>query len=169
MSVEVRVFLVDWDDFCAKIVRVGESAALEGLHPEPLSWTSWKAAGELVWIFEAMERTWRTASKRSFATILDTLFWSWRRTIPVMELGIDPSGLTGIETALSPARVKDLAIVAAGVDLGECEGLYARAASKAGGQRFKTLVDYRGYAEEWFGMLRRAAETGRGIVLAVFA
>jgi hypothetical protein len=170
MSVDVDVFLVDWEDFNAKIVRDGELAVLEGLSPEPLTWTSWKAAGEFVWIFEAMERGWRSTSKQAFAKILDTLFWSWRmKTVPVMELGIDPSDLNGIETAISPARVKDLAVLAAGVDLGECEGLYAGAASKAKARRFETFASYRGYAEEWFGMIRRASETGKGIVLVAFA
>jgi hypothetical protein len=34
MSVNLGVFLVDWEDFNSKIARVGESAVLEGLKPD---------------------------------------------------------------------------------------------------------------------------------------
>ncbi len=170
MGVDVDVYFVDWEDFDSKIVRLGESAALEDLTLEPLTINTWRTAGEFVRIFEAMGKRWRTPNQKKLENLLGILFWGWlsKEPVRVMELAVDPIGLNGIGTAISPARVRDLAVLAASVDLSECEGLFREAKAKEGPGRFETFSDYRAYAEEWFGLLRRAAETGKGFLVVAF-
>jgi hypothetical protein len=84
-----------------------------------------------------------------------------------MELDEGEDGdLFGIDTALKPETVKELASVARRLDLGRCRPHFEKHVTAGG--RFDSFDDWKRYADEWLGLLRRAAEGDKGLVIAVF-
>jgi hypothetical protein len=84
-----------------------------------------------------------------------------------MELEEGEDGdLFGIDVALKPETVKELEAMARRLELGHCRPLFEKHVTDGG--RFRSFDDWKGYAEEWLSLLRRAAEANKGLVLAVF-
>jgi hypothetical protein len=168
MSVEMAVYLVDWDDFQEKVRHEEAYEVLEQLRPEPLEDGNAKAPMGFLEAFDAFKRGWTSDERLYFKEVFDTLFWSWRGGADqVMELEEGEGGdLFGIDVALKPETVKELAGVARRLDLGRCRPLFEEHVTNVRG--FNSFDHWKGYAEEWLGMLRRAAEGNKGLVLAVF-
>jgi hypothetical protein len=84
-----------------------------------------------------------------------------------MELEEGEDGdLFGIDVALKPKTVKELEAMARRLDLEHCRSLFEKHVTAGG--RFGSFDDWKGYAEGWLGLLRRAADEGKGLVVAVF-
>jgi hypothetical protein len=52
------------------------------------------------------------------------------------------------------------------LDLEHCRSHFGEHVTDA--LRFDSFDDWKGYAEEWLGLVRRAAEGDKGLVIAVF-
>jgi hypothetical protein len=164
----MAVYLVDWDDFQEKVRHAEAYEVLEQLRPEPLEYDSAKAPMGFLEAFDAFKRAWKSDERRDFKEVFDTLFWSWRGGADqVMELEEGEDGdLFGIDVALKPETVMELAGVARRLDLGRCRPHFEEHVTAGG--RFDSFDDWKGYADEWLGLLRRAADEGKGLVIAVF-
>jgi hypothetical protein len=128
VSVEMAVYLVDWDDFQEQVRNDDAYEVLERHSPEPLGDRSAKAPMSFLDAFDAFKRAWKSDERLYFKEVFDTLFWSWRGLADrVMELEEGEDGdLFGIDTALKPQTVKDLAAMARRLDLGNCRPLFEK-------------------------------------------
>src|SRR4051794_23469051 len=163
----MAVYIVDWDDFQERVRNAEAYEVLEQLRPEPLGDRSAKAPMSFLDAFDAFKRAWKSDERLYFKEVFDTLFWSWRggaaRGMGLGEGG--DGGLFGVDTALKPETVKDLEAMARRLDLGNCRPLFEKHVTDR--WRFDSFDDWKGYADEWLGLLRRAADEGKGLVIAV--
>jgi hypothetical protein len=164
----MAVYLVDWDEFKEKVRHAEAYEVLEQLRPEPLEDESARAPMSFLDAFDAFKRAWKSDERLYFKEVFDTLFWSWRGGGDrVMELEEGEDGdLFGIDIALKPETVKGLEAMARRLDLEHCRPHFEKHVTAGG--RFDSFDDWKGYADEWLGLLRRAAERDKGLVLAIF-
>jgi hypothetical protein len=168
MSVEMAVYIVDWDGFQEQVRHTEAYEVLEQLSPEPLEYESARAPMSFLKVFDAFKPAWKSDEQRYFKEVFDTLFWSWRGDgEQVMELETGEDGdLFGIDVALKPETVKELEAMARRLDLEHCRSLFEQHVTNT--ERFASFDDWKRYGDEWQGLIRRAAEEDKGLVVAVF-
>jgi hypothetical protein len=168
MSVRMEIYFVDWDDFQEKVLRDDPDEVLERLESEDLDDPSDRAPLAFLEAFDRFKRDWKSDAKLHFKEVFDTLFWQYRDSSNrIMELreGED-FDLFGIDTALGPGTVEELLEQAARFDLEDCRPYFERTFDPAG--RFKSFDEWKSYGEGWLKLLGRAAEEGKGLVVAMF-
>lgn len=170
MSINMGAYLVNWDEFQEKARHVDAYDALEDEDRQALPDESARAPGDFMEAFDKFKRSWKSDSKLWFKEVFDTTFsFSRGGADQIMELEegeSEESNLFGIDTALKPETVKELVASFSELDLEERRPLFEK--HVAGTYRFNTFGEWKAYGEEWLTMLRRAADQGRGFILANF-
>lgn len=183
MSVNMGVYVVDWAKIQERFLHAWTCddpelemfcyayRVLYEFEEEKLSTDSAKAPSDFVYCYDAFKRAWKTDSRLDFHKVFGTMFWfCWTKGKQTMELerGEDERiDFYGIDTALKPETVKELAKAASRFDLEECRPHFLKYIK--GGSRFRTFEDWKSYGEEWLGILRRAAAEDKGLVVANFS
>lgn len=168
MSVTMCVHLVDWDDFQEKVRHAAASDVLNEVEEQKLTYESGAAPHDFMDVFDGFKRAWKSDAKLYFKEVFDTILWFCRGTTgQVMELEegeSEDSDLFGIDTALKPETVKELADLARKFDLEDCRPLFEKHIKDH--RRFRSFDDWKLYGEEWLRILRRAADHDLGFVIA---
>jgi hypothetical protein len=187
MSVRMEVYLVRWDEFQALVLKGDElelrrEAIDRGLIDEDELW-NWELSAlvesanldfessrspfAFMDAFDRFKRSWKSDGRLHFNEVFDTLFWECRgdsHQIMELEEGEDVD-LFGIDTALRPETVRELLETATKIQLEECRPFFK---AKNDDSRFGSFDDWLAYGEEWRALLGRAAEEGKGLIVAMF-
>ena len=170
MSVRMDVYLVDWDDFQEKVLLDDVSEVLEADEFEgvALDDPSARAPAAFLEAFDRFKRAWKSEGKLYFKEVFDTLFADWRGGADrIMELQDGEDGnLFGVDTALKAETARELLKSAGKIHLEECRALFEATFDRTG--RFQTFEEWKTYGEAWLGLLARAAEQDKGLIVVLF-
>jgi hypothetical protein len=183
MSVNMGVYVVDWAKIQERFLHPWTSddpeledfsyayQVLTEFEEERLSTDSAKAPLEFLDCFDAFKRAWKSDSSLDFRKVFGTILWYWwPKGVQARELekGNDERiDFYGIDTALTPETLRELAKAASRFDLEECRPHYMKYVKSD--RRFETFEEWKGYGEEWLNILRRAAAEDKGLIVSNFS
>lgn len=181
--VEFDVFIVDWIDFERQLqekdayaVLVGdeddEDELVGGQDAEEMPHTdnSYKRPGDFIEAYHRFLDVWDSPHKAAFEGVFYALFACFVYQPRRIELNAPEHNLFGIDTALSPTTIQQLAALSGQLDLQECETPFRESAEKTGDYSpFSSFDWWRDYGQAWLDIVRRAAAQNKGIVLFVYA
>jgi hypothetical protein len=162
-----EVYLInDWPAF---VSRIDDSKniylSVESLDPEPMACSSsFSAEYDFMECLGALRGKWTGAASPACADVFAHLFWSYHENVRyrIVEIG-NTQRPFGLDVAWGPGTMKRFLESAQRVDLEECRSIFA-----PGGQdRFQTYEEFAEYGSFWLDVVRRGAESGRGLAVVV--
>jgi hypothetical protein len=113
-----------------------------------------------------MRRKWTGDGANACPYLFGHLFWSYRgdQRKQIVELGRMKRPF-GLDLAWGPETTKRFGEVARRIDLDDCRAVF----SKGRQNRFENHEEFAEYGRSWLDVVRRGADTSRGVAVVVYA